>query len=420
MRLFKVVVTLCLVVFVSIGGLTACGSKSEREKSPVSGSSSGSAVSGEAISENGFSDRTGEKLSDIMQNVDFSRQGASTSWHNMALYYNGNIQADGHFYYITCDNKDDIDDEFLDEEDVIYTVYRDRGEKVGTFTTKGELEACIFYQNNFYFEKISFDQLTLDSTYCFQRLEKDGKSTDLTKFSLNINDMMKETNGHNFIVYEDKVYRGESTDGSDRLVRVKEDGSEETLVKQIIGMRGGRTGGFAYMVVDGKMYYAVPENKKISLYYIDLATGEQVKFYSYEKKRDKGGLFLKLNMDSDYIYCGKDRISIQTGEVKQYPLDDGTSFIPARQYIFYMDKKDRLHRIDKKTDQDKMITTKKISKIHATEEGLFVELYDKKLENKIDEDFDMEERYMWYNYYPANLYYMDFDGKNMEKLPGSD
>lgn len=365
-------------------------------------------------SDNNFSDRTGEKLSDILQNVDFSKQGAGTIWHNMASFSNGNVQTDGHFYYITCDNKDDIDDEYLDEENVTYTVYRDQGEKVKTFTTKGDLKSCILYQNRFYLDKTSFDQLTLDRTYQFQRLEEDGNCTDLTKYTYNINDILSVGEGHSFIIYEDKVYRCEIIDGSTRLVRVKEDGSDEILTQQIIGLEGFSS--TDYMVVDGKMYYAVSKRGKTLLYYIDLSTGEQVKFYSYEKESSKGNSLPTLSMDSDFIYCGKDRISIQTGEVKHYSLNDYGTFVSTKQYIFYVDKKHQLHRVDKKTDRDKMITTTKITQVNATEEGLFVEKYDKELEKKIDADLEEDRECMWYNYYPANQYYMDFDGKNMKKI----
>lgn len=364
-------------------------------------------------SDNNFSDRTEEKLSDILQNVDLSKQGASTSWHNMVSFFNGNVQTDGHFYYIKCDNKDDIDDEYLDKENATYTVYRDKGEKVKTFTTKGELEACILYQNKFYFDKISFNQLTLDRTYQFQRLEEDGNCSDLTKYTYNVNDILRAGEGHNFIIYEDKVYRCETIDGSTRLVRVKDDGSEEILTQPIIGLQQANAGSeLNYMVVDGKMYFAVSKMEKTMLYYIDLATGEQVKFYSYEKEYGEEEPLPVLSMDSDFIYCGEDRISIQTGEVKQYPLNDFGTFTSTKQYIFYVDKKHQLHRVDKKTDKDRIITTRKITQVNATEEGLFVEQYDKNLEKEIEAD----EEFMWYNYYPANRYYMNFDGKNVKKI----
>lgn len=363
-----------------------------------------------AVKDSNVVNRTGEKLADVLKEVDLTKQGISTNRQNMASVYNGNVQLDGHFYYITCDNREDVDDAYIDEKNVTYTVYRDKGERVKQFTTKGELESFVYYHNKFYMTKSYSNDVALNMTSDFQRLENDGHCTNLAKYTYNINDITKKGIGNNFIMEGDKVYRCEIKDSSMNLVQVKENGSEKILA-QIEGIQRGSYD-LDFMVADGKLFYAIQNKKKMSLYYIDLVTGEKVKFYVYTKEGGRENQLMPMSLDNDFIYCDADIISIKTGAVSSYDVKEEGMFAATEQYVFYVDRENRLHRIDKKTDADKNISKIKIKKVNATEEGLFVEKYDKELEEEIEAD----NEFMWFHYYPTNLYYMDFNGTGWKRI----
>lgn len=77
-------------------------------------------------------------------------------------------------------------------------------------------------------------------------------------------------------------------------------------------------------------------------------------------------------------------------------------------YYFYIDNKYRLHRQDRKTGKDKIISEIKVSKLDCTQKGLYVQKYDKWFEDDGFEDANAD-------YAPA-LYFMNFKGGNVKKI----
>ncbi len=86
-----------------------------------------------------------------------------------------------------------------------------------------------------------------------------------------------------------------------------------------------------------------------------------------------------LSVDDDYIYCQDMAIPRKGG--KMQPLlksalrlkYGGTVLLSSnKKYIFYLDKKYRLHRIDKRTGQDVLISEKKLMSVQCMENQIYV------------------------------------------------
>ena len=126
-------------------------------------------------------------------------------------------------------------------------------------------------------------------------------------------------------------------------------------------------------------------------------------------------------MDETYIYCQEFAIPRKGGEMR--PLLRNAeeywggqfAFSTNRKYIFYLDKKYQLHRVDKKTRKDVKLSKKKWMSVYATDEKIYLVEYDEDIvgaywqedEGDVVQDHD----------YPGEnaLYCMDFQG-DMKKV----
>lgn len=290
---------------------------------------------------------------------------------------------DGHYYYLRGDSAG------------YYTIYRDRGECVAVFFLPYEIEGFVKYKDNFYIiylydpgdEETDGDENIEDR---FGRVDlKEKKVVDLAVVD----------SAAGCFVYQDELFR------------------RNPLVS----------------VIGGKLYYGEQEGKEVTLYTRDLATDKTEVFFQYERK-DKRWLDINIYIDKDYIYC-QDYIIPRKGGVMERVFEKAyipkkTVFYDSRaryavneRYIFYIDGRFRVRRIDKKTKKDIEISKIKAMGVNCTEDAVYVTGYNKYfMEWKFcfdRADYDDEYRNAWdlgWMEYANDLYYMDLDGKNRQKL----
>ena len=168
--------------------------------------------------------------------------------------------------------------------------------------------------------------------------------------------------------------------------------------------------------VDGKILYGIKKGKKVSLYMFDLETKEQTKVVEYKSKRayvryqyDDVTDGVPLSVDGDYIYCQDMAIPRRGGKIQpllksavQY--SGRILFSSNKKYIFYVDKKYHLHRIHKKTGEDKLISKKKLMSVECMEDRIYVKAW---RHDYWDWDWEEEAK----EKRPDILYCMDLNGK---------
>ena len=93
-------------------------------------------------------------------------------------------------------------------------------------------------------------------------------------------------------------------------------------------------------------------------------------------------------------------------DMEDYP------FAHNDKYIFYIDSKYKLHRVDKDNLQkDKIISKKKFWGVYCTNNELYLKKYYKDMEdffNKKEEESESDPRL-----FRVGIYVMDFDGKEI-------
>ena len=137
--------------------------------------------------------------------------------------------------------------------------------------------------------------------------------------------------------------------------------------------------------VDGKILYGKQKGKEVSLYMFDLETREQTDLIRYKRKKayvrysTSSYDSVLLSVDNDYIYCQDMAIPRKGGKMQPLlknalrNLNGGEIiFSSNKKYIFYLDKKYKLHRIDKKTGQDIRIGDKKLMSVQCMEDRIYV------------------------------------------------
>lgn len=168
--------------------------------------------------------------------------------------------------------------------------------------------------------------------------------------------------------------------------------------------------------INDKIFYAVNEGKKTSL-------------FSYNLKENKEQCFLKLpsgendktdfvRLDKDFIYYGKYIISRKDKKTFHVLKSGDKNVISNEKYVFYLDKANKIHRLDKQNKYDIIIRKKPATEISCTEKNLFARVRNKKAYTKCirdaadaDEFADSGE-----DFYSDNLYCLDLRGREENKI----
>ena len=220
-------------------------------------------------------------------------------------------------------------------------------------------------------------------------------------------------------LYQDKIYAMDDS----KEKKVKEfDMSSGNLLNTFSFPKPGKNEDIHFInIADGKIYYAIEQEKGkkliVTFWCRDMASNKDKKVF---RCKFSGGscYFNNLIMKGKEIYClmtsktyGKllaYSIPSAGGKMQQIGQGEIRDFAYNNKYYFYIDKKYRLHRQNRKTGKDKIISGIKAVKVDCTKKGLYVQKYDKWYDDGYYED-------AYADYSPA-LYYMNFKGGNVKKI----
>ena len=400
--------------------------------SAVSGSAaSTAAVSSAAMGEQGerekkkkekvrlITDITGKKQKLKMDYIVEKDEKVRLTFMNYATEYSQIW--DNHYYYMRKEGKRN------------YTLYRDFGEKEGSFEIEktDAIDRCAKYGSKFYvlLRRDAYDRGS-GSIYDVYKLVaidfSDGSKEIICQFEGD-----DDRSIGNLIFYHDIIYR---VDKSYHSVN----GKEEKII-DMWNMQGQKLGISSFPrsaeneyltiedCVDGKVYYTVENDggKKLSFFCRDLETGSDEKIFCYNHKgkitklwnvffeRNQDDIFFSENYSNywgDGIYRVIYMIPASGKQMKNILGNHAEVYSLHHKYIFYTDMKHRIHRWDRKTQEDKIISSVKAMGLDCTREGLFVREYNEWI---ADSERDVADDI-------SNvLYYMDLDGKHVKKITGN-
>lgn len=438
---------------------TVTGSAASGSGSAVA---SGTAVSGQAVGERDeiekqkisiVTDETGEKRELKLGNVNTKDRGVYFSDAYWVTDYSQVI--DGHYYYLRYEGTKDAD----------YIIYRDKGEKVGGFNL---FEYETFYDYTYY-DIVGFAKYG-ESFYILyengeEELDDDAEAAEDELFDADFYFMNPvklarvdlEKRKVEDIYDITSAYL--SGDGNLVFCNIYKNGFYFDLrsVQDVIKSRAGNSVKFIpeqgnshtenvpmssnaakvkpYLTyIDGKVYYGIAEGKKVTLFSSDLESGEEREIFQYERKQDYETDVIHVAIDEDYIYCqdyliprsgGKmirvfQNAKIEKGKKKELPNKKYSvkNYTYNKKYIYYIDKKDKVHRISKATMKDVIISDLKAVGVDCTEDNVYIRVhaeawYGKSMWEEFDDD---DEGWVSPDFYSNHIYCMDLDGKNVKQI----
>lgn len=322
---------------------------------------------------------------------------------------------DGHYYYLRTDGEGN------------YTVYRDKGNKVVSFAvgTDCYVENFVKYGERFYaFVREGYSDLVNTLVSIDAATGEVAEIKNMTEDTAD-NGLCGAVIYRDFLYYEDYSDYYEEYDfwenpyytkpevGRGRLARISlNEGLKELsfpLSSRIESMKEDPLLTF----IDGKVYYGEQQNREVVLFSYDLENSVEKEIFRYETSSTWE---INIKIDKDYIYS-QYRYMIPREGGNMVPMSEGIfSWVlsPDGKYMFYLDKKDRIHRINRKKHKDVVICNDipAIDGIDCTEDGIYVAEY-----NKAEDEYEEKEYWDdWGDPRSNNLYYMDFDGKNRKRI----
>ena len=373
-------------------------------------------------------DETGKQRKLKMETVNEKKKGIYLSSAAWVTNY-AQVQ-DGHYYYIRGNWE-------------TYTIYQDKGKKVGKFSLEDYIDTggdyydplgVVRYKKKFYilFNYWDLEEDGHDILACV-----DLKKKKVLKIRELTSDHVDEGEGvifcnfyQDFLYYNSRSRWDAAYERPGTLVKtlLKDKKSRETITATV-----NLTKAKPYLTyIDDKIYYGVQNGKKVTLFSYDLESGQEEEIFSYKRKDNKKTTIF-LDMDEDYIYCQEYLIPRSGGKmIKAFAdakifenfydyayITKSISYTYNKKYIFYVDKNCKVHRIDKKTGQNRIISDLTAAGVDCTEDRVYVKVhakawYDEK--GMWEELYDDDEGWVNCNSYSDHLYCMDIDGKNVEKI----
>ena len=373
-------------------------------------------------------DETGKQRKLKMEAVNEKKKGIYLSSAAWVTNY-AQVQ-DGHYYYIRG-NWD------------TYKIYQDKCEKVEKFSLEDYSDwdsdyfldpvGMVRYGGKFYILFHYWDYDRTDDILACVDLEKKNavKICEMTEDHLDEDEGVVFCNFYqDFLYYNSRSRWDAAYERPGTLVKspLKDKKSRETITPTV-----NLTKAKPYLTyIDDKIYYGVQNGKKVTLFSYDLESGQEEEIFSYKRKDNKKTTIF-LDMDEDYIYCQEYLIPRSGGKMikafadakvfKGKPYYSYTiksiSYSYNKKYIFYVDKNYKVHRIEKKTGQNRIISDLKAAGVDCTEDRVYVKVhakawYDEK--GMWKELYEDDEGLVNCNSYSDHLYCMDIDGKNVEKI----
>lgn len=347
----------------------------------------------------------------------------------------------GHYYYLKSNSKRE------------YKIFRDEDVFVGEFTLDyGYISGFAKYQNDFYaFITIEEGEAEVETTrQALVRVDLKNK-----KVQSIIDDYEKTENADsqdNYFwadhlydysaLYQQCIYHDSRDEVIDKKLDYQPYKSGKSLqrfsinnkkrTEKILSTSNMNEAKPYLTFVDGQILYGRQKGKKVYLYAYDLNTKKESEILCYKRKKaykcygvppfhptNYDCVF--VTMDETYIYCQEFAIPRKGGKMRPLLRNAGEywggqfAFSTNRKYIFYLDKKYQLHRVDKKTRKDVKLSKKKWMSVYVTDEKIYLVEYDEDIvgaywqedEGDVVQDHD----------YPGEnaLYCMDFQG-DMKKV----
>lgn len=347
----------------------------------------------------------------------------------------------GHYYYLKSNSKRE------------YKIFRDEDVFVGEFTLDyGYISGFAKYQNDFYaFITIEEGEAEVETTrQALVRVDLKNK-----KVQSIIDDYEKTENADsqdNYFwadhlydysaLYQQYIYHDSRDEVIDQKLDYQPYKSGKSLqrfsinnkkrTEKILSTSNMNEAKPYLTFVDGQILYGRQKGKKVYLYAYDLNTKKESEILCYKRKKaykcygvppfhptNYDCVF--VTMDETYIYCQEFAIPRKGGKMQPLLRNAGEywggqfAFSTNRKYIFYLDKKYQLHRVDKKTRKDVKLSKKKWMSVYATDEKIYLVEYDEDIvgaywqedEGDVVQDHD----------FPGEnaLYCMDFQGE-MKKV----
>ena len=370
-------------------------------------------------------DLIGEKRGLRLGDIDLRKKGEIFIQSNPTSCYS---QISGeHYFYMKSDGKGR------------YSVFRDKGELQGRFTIDRESYINYFTkQGKNFFAILSYEQADEDDNYDgikFQLVQVDlqkGKTKKLREF--NSESIFNDDFRMYLYSYQDAFYYniGELILDSglimhQQLKKIDLFGNEKLINSTDLLDSTEPCMFFA----DGKIYYGREKKKRVDLFSYDMNNRKERKIFSYERKKGTTGIgdslryfgkIPNLSMDEDFIYCQDCIIPRKGGKMMQVFQDaalEGSGDTPVcvssnNKYIYYIDKTYKVRRIDKKSMKNIIVSDIKAIDVKCTKKNIYVKKYKKELVPGYWDDTTNAQLSDDPN--SSDLYCMDLDGKNIEKI----
>ena len=408
-------------------GKTPDSSLNSATGSAASGSSavSSAAVSGTAVSEETEEtviviDETGKKRELKLGNVNEEDAGVYFSDVTWMTDYSQVIE--GHYYYLRNDGQDSW----------TYTIYRDKGEKVGGFELWEEEENAYDGLDDdaelIGFAKYGENFFALCGDYSKEKLAY----IDLQEHDIkSICDITKSHKGYDILssmscnIYKDAFYC-DSNIYLERPTDLVKYNLTEKSPHTYISLSSNAAKAKPYLTyMDGKIYYGVADGRKVTLFSYDLESGGEKEIFHYKRKEKYESDVIRLAMDEDYIYCQDYLIPRSGGKMLKVFSEAKKNkkgmiqYSYNQKYIFYIDKDRKVRRMNKETKEEAVISQLKAARVDCTEDSVYIRVYSKeRYEGEVWEMILDDDEGGWDNYarYSDDLYCMDLNGKNVERL----
>lgn len=324
--------------------------------------------------------------------------------------------SDGHYYYLHVGKGGK------------YTIYRDKKIVVGTFFVReGTVIGFVKVGSNYLAEIMYVEEHPI--SFDVENITYDIVQIDLATQSVKVllgncaddGDSGKvKINGQDIVFYRRNMYYDSRTDvqwepsgdyepGTFLLNRNFQNIEQEDKMICTKQMNEAKP----YLTfVDGKILYGRQKGKEVLLYMFDLETKEQTEVVRYKRHKTYiryatlSNDSVLLSVDNDYLYCQDMAIPRKGGRIQpllknalRNEYGGEVIFSSNKKCIFYIDKKYQLHRINKETGVDTLISKKKLMSVQCMERQIYV----KELRHGYWDEKE-EKR-------PDILYCMTLDGK---------
>ena len=413
MRKKRVVLAISIIIFLAIAGVLALFRA--RCRTPIVRTDLKRTESNKA-----------EQVKEMtLSNIDMDIQGVY--FYDTGWITNYSQVEDGHYYWLRHDG-----------DTGKYIIYRDNKKRVGMFEmpylsdndVDYYLSGFVKYKSNFYALMSHHDIMREEGERHVQELARVNLETGKLEVLYDVSEAHITGDGEFLFccIYQDYFYFDKRTKWQSSYmrpgisVRLPLEGGTAEKLTELPTTTNLKKAKPYLLYMDNKIFYAVKEDSMIKLFCYDMQSDSEQQFFEFKEKQksNEEGSFLTIN--KDYIYYGNNVISRKEGKVfspfrnMKKSKDSGKNYTANDKYVFYLDKQNRVHRLEKKTKRDVIIRKEKTLAVSCAGNRLYIRVRDEKGYNQCNEmDYDIEE-IITAEYYADNLYCMDFDGKKEKKL----